>query len=154
MDELFFLPPAPVAMPRAYWLKKPTLSSQLVLIQPSAREFSRIQNAFHNRDDKDFDMEIVNNLYGQNCAIIPHRRYDLLSGEFRGNDHHKYLGSTQEPWDPDKVLDEAKFVHFSDWPFPKPWIWHSDIEQSKVHCLRSAPGAAVPLFRVEPTELP
>jgi hypothetical protein len=32
------------------------------------------------------------------------------------------LGSSTEQWDAEKVLKEAKLVHFSDWPLPKPWI--------------------------------
>ena len=121
MDELFLLPSAPVAMPRAYWLDG-ILSSQLVLVEPSTFEFQRIEEAFNNRGTTEFDMEIVNNLYGQSCFIIPHRKYDLLTGEFKGNEHWKYLGNKEEEWNPDKVLAEAKFLHFSDWPYPKPWI--------------------------------
>ncbi|TAQ88022.1 hypothetical protein B7494_g3637 [Chlorociboria aeruginascens] len=123
MDELFLLPPAPVAMPRAYWLEEPYLSSQLVLIEPSVEEFTRIQLAINDATTTDFDMEIVNNLYGADCMIIPHRRYDLLTGEFRSKGTHKtYLGNEYEQWDPVKMLAEAKFLHFSDWPVPKPWI--------------------------------
>ncbi|KAH0269488.1 nucleotide-diphospho-sugar transferase, partial [Aureobasidium melanogenum] len=121
MDELFFLPKVPVAMPRAYWLED-TLSSQLVVIEPSKQEFERILYAFEHRENTDFDMEIVNNLYGRDCLILPHRPYDLLTGEFRSKEHHKYLGSTTEVWNPRQVLKEAKFLHFSDWPYPKPWI--------------------------------
>ena len=121
MDELFLLPSAPVGMPRAYWLDD-TLSSQLVLVEPSVFEFQRIQEAFESRGGNDFDMEIVNNLYGKNCFIIPHRRYDLLTGEFKSGDHSKYLGNDKEVWDPEVILEEAKFLHFSDWPYPKPWI--------------------------------
>ncbi|KAG9647663.1 glycosyltransferase family 8 protein, partial [Aureobasidium melanogenum] len=121
MDELFFLPKVPVAMPRAYWLEN-TLSSQLVVIEPSKQEFERILDTFEHRENTDFDMEIVNNLYGQDCLILPHRPYDLLTGEFRSKEHHKYLGSTTEVWNPRQVLQEAKFLHFSDWPYPKPWI--------------------------------
>jgi alpha-N-acetylglucosamine transferase len=121
MDELFLLPSAPVAMPRAYWLDD-ILSSQLVLVEPSTFEFNRIQEAFNNRGTTEFDMEIVNNLYGRSCFIIPHRKYDLLTGEFKASEHWKYLGNKEEEWDPDKVLEEAKFLHFSDWPYPKPWI--------------------------------
>ena len=133
MDELFLLPPAPVAMPRAYWLEdQHTLSSQLVLVEPSEFEFNRIQEAFHNRTSGDFDMEIVNELYGDSCFIIPHRPYDLLTGEFRSKEHHLYLGSKEAVWDPEKVLKEAKFLHFSDWPFPKPWIHASDGQRKQV----------------------
>lgn len=56
--------------------------------------------------------------------ILPHRKYDLLTGEFRKKDseHQAYLGNKWEKWDADKVLAEASFLHFSDWPMPKPWI--------------------------------
>nr|POE54452.1 glucose n-acetyltransferase 1 [Quercus suber] len=123
MDELFLLPSAPVAVPRAYWLDdEPTLSSQVVLVEPSTFEFDRILRAMKNLTSGDFDMEIVNHLYAKDCFIIPHRKYDLLTGEFRQDEHRNYLGSEEEEWDPEKVLDEAKFLHFSDWPVPKPWI--------------------------------
>ncbi|EME44314.1 glycosyltransferase family 8 protein [Dothistroma septosporum NZE10] len=123
LDELFLMPPAPVAMPRAYWLTdKPTLSSQLVLVEPSKFEMSRVLAALRHRKYNEFDMEIVNDLYGKNCIVIPHRRYDLLSGEFRNTEHSLYLGSNEESWDPDAAYQEAKFLHFSDWPLPKPWL--------------------------------
>ncbi|KAH8812977.1 glycosyltransferase family 8 protein [Xylogone sp. PMI_703] len=123
MDELFLLPPVPVAMPRAYWMDQPFLSSQMILIQPSVAEFNRVKNAIDNASKSDFDMEIVNNLYGKDCMILPHRRYDLLTGEFRSQGQHlSYLGNDYEKWDPEKMLKEAKFLHFSDWPMPKPWI--------------------------------
>ena len=131
MDELFFLPQASVAMPRAYWLDN-TLSSQLIVIQPSATEFERIQYAFEHRNTTDFDMEIMNDLYGRDCLILPHRRYDLVTGEFRNEEHHKYLGSTTEEWDPRSVLQEAKFLHFSDWPYPKPWIAGSETTRLQI----------------------
>ncbi|PVH80652.1 glycosyltransferase family 8 protein [Cadophora sp. DSE1049] len=123
MDELFLLPPAPVAMPRAYWLDKPYLSSQLVLIQPSAEEFKLVKDSIDGAVSGDFDMAIVNNLYGKDCMIIPHRPYDLLTGEFRSQGKQEtYLGKSFEQWDPEKVFKEAKFLHFSDCSVPKPWI--------------------------------
>lgn len=121
MDELFLLPPSPVAMPRAYWMDQLFLSSQMLVIEPSEREWKRIEDTMHNDPDSGFDMDILNIVYNNSCTIIPHRGYDLLTGEFRGDDHTKYLG-TNEPWDGKKILEEAKFVHFSDWPRPKPWL--------------------------------
>ena len=41
MDSLFSMPSSPVAMPRAYWLED-TLSSQLILLEPSDAEMARI----------------------------------------------------------------------------------------------------------------
>ncbi|KAF5643222.1 glucose n-acetyltransferase 1 [Fusarium sp. NRRL 52700] len=127
MDELFELPPCPVAMPRAYWLyndnpPKKILSSQLMLIQPDEVEFERIVQKMNSIGPNDYDMEIVNSLYLDSALILPHRKYDMLTAEFRAKDHSAYLGSEREQWDPNAVLNEAKFVHFSDWPVPKPWI--------------------------------
>lgn len=64
----------------------------------------------------------------ESCFIIPHRKYNLLSGEFRAEDHEPYLGNDLEQWHPYAVRDEAKFLHFSDWPYPKPWIHASKSE--------------------------
>ncbi|KFY34305.1 hypothetical protein V494_06877 [Pseudogymnoascus sp. VKM F-4513 (FW-928)] len=124
MDELFLLPPCPVAMPRAYWITDSVvLSSQLVLVTPGADEFARIQNKIETASDKEFDMEIVNELYGNSALIIPHRPYNLLTGEFRHLENHtEYLGSDVEVWNAQEALKEAKFLHFSDWPVPKPWL--------------------------------
>jgi hypothetical protein len=127
LDELFFLPEARVAMPHAYW--KPTsvdsqskLTSALTLLIPSSEAFAQIQAALQNRREEDFDMEILNQLYGDSALVLPHRNNILLTGEFRGNEHSAYLGNEEEQWDPTKILAEAKFVHFSDWPLPKPWL--------------------------------
>lgn len=127
MDELFLIPQCPVAMPRAYWLlhddpPQRILSSQIMLLQPDATEFERITEKFNSAGENEYDMEIVNELYLDSAFILPHRKYDLLSAEFRKTDHELYLGSDREEWDPVAVLNEAKFLHFSDWPVPKPWI--------------------------------
>ncbi|TDZ15070.1 Glucose N-acetyltransferase 1 [Colletotrichum orbiculare MAFF 240422] len=124
MDELFSLPPTPVAMPRAYWLypDQEILSSQVMLVQPSQVEFSRITSKIDNAGRNDYDMEIVNQLYKDSAMILPHRPYDLLTAEFGNDSHQWYLGSDQESWDPVAIYNEAKLVHFSDWPLPKPWL--------------------------------
>ncbi|KAL1596464.1 U1 small nuclear ribonucleoprotein C [Paraconiothyrium brasiliense] len=123
MDELFLLPSAPVAMPRAYWMpEKFFLSSQLIVIEPSEIEWKRVGYAIDHHEGHDYDMDILNKLYGKSSTVIPHRRYDLLSGEFHDTEHENYLGSPNEKWDPKVALEEAKFVHFSDWPMPKPWL--------------------------------
>ncbi|CZR41585.1 uncharacterized protein FPRO_11174 [Fusarium proliferatum ET1] len=122
MDELFFLPAAPVAMPRAYWISpEKILSSHLMLIQPSETELFRIMDRFESVKPGEYDMEIINQLYGDSALVFPHRRYALLSGEFRNDKHPHYLGSELETWDPAATYSEAKLIHFSDWPLPKPW---------------------------------
>jgi alpha-N-acetylglucosamine transferase len=133
MDELFLLPPTPVAMPRAYWLYPETkvLSSQVMLVQPSAAEFKRVMARVAEAKGSDYDMEIVNYLYGDSALVLPHRPYDMLSSELREkpDGHARYLGNEGEAWDPRAVFEEAKFVHFSDWPVPKPWL---DIEKNNL----------------------
>ncbi|PHH80807.1 hypothetical protein CDD80_6897 [Ophiocordyceps camponoti-rufipedis] len=124
MDELFLLPRCPVAMPRAYWLypEKKMLGSQLMLIQPSREEFQRVMEKINSANRSEYDMEIVNDLYQDSAMILPHRPYTLLTAEFRNDNHSRYLGSDREPWDPAAVFNETKYIHFSDWPVPKPWI--------------------------------
>ncbi|PYH79446.1 nucleotide-diphospho-sugar transferase [Aspergillus uvarum CBS 121591] len=124
LDELFLLPPSPVVLPRAYWLSPAsrTMSTLIALIEPSASEFHRIQQAIANAGPTEFDMEIVNQLYQGRAGNIPHRPYYLLTGEFRATDHIAYLGDPQESWDPVEVFNQTKFLHFSDWPLPKPWF--------------------------------
>ncbi|KAL8914216.1 MAG: hypothetical protein Q9171_001087 [Xanthocarpia ochracea] len=123
MDELFLLPLVPLALPRAYWLNasERVMSSQVLLIQPSKYEYERVAKAIDTAGPDDYDMEIVNQLYRDNAMILPHRPYDLLTGEFRdtGVVHKAYMGSEEEPFDPEAILKEAKFLHFSDWPMPK-----------------------------------
>jgi alpha-N-acetylglucosamine transferase len=123
MDELFLLPPAPVAMPRAYWMDDFFLSSQIIVIEPSEESWQRVQNAMEHHEGHEYDMDILNKVFGKSTLVIPHRRYDLLTGEFRHkvDEHEVYLGSPTETWNAREILDEAKFVHFSDWPMPKPW---------------------------------
>jgi alpha-N-acetylglucosamine transferase len=119
MDELFHLPPCPVAMPRAYWLyhdetPSKVLSSQLMVVAPSEVEFGRIMEKMQTIDANDYDMEIVNELYLDSALVLPHRKYNMLSAEFRRENHTDYLGSDREMWDPIGAYNEAKFVHFSD----------------------------------------
>lgn len=84
MDELFLLPSAPVAMPRAYWIpERFFLSSQLIVIEPSEAEWKRVEYSMDHHEGHDYDMDILNKLYGKSSTVIPHRKYDLLSSEFR-----------------------------------------------------------------------
>lgn len=115
-------------MPRAYWLYPDArlLSSQVLLVQPSAREFERVMAEVDRAKDNHYDMDIVNTLYKDHASVLPHRPYDMLTGEFRRENHSQYLGSDRELWEPVAALNEAKFLHFSDWPVPKPWIQMSE----------------------------
>ncbi|KAF4556741.1 Glucose N-acetyltransferase-like protein 2 [Elsinoe fawcettii] len=141
LDDLFFREVGTVAAPLAYWMKDRTLSSQMLLVKPSKQEFSKIMDQIQHHKKGDFDMEIVNNLYGDTATILPHRPYDLLTGEFKAKDHSAYLGDRERVWDATAELANAKFVHFSDWPMPKPWFAvPADVEKRMLPCVPSADG--------------
>ncbi|TVY28497.1 Glucose N-acetyltransferase [Lachnellula hyalina] len=128
LDALFLTPPSRVSTPRAYWLPTPMLASHIMLITPSAPGFSQIQTSISKAKLGIYDMEIVNALYGNDCVVLPHRKYALLSGEFRGWEHGRYGGE----WDVGEVIKEARYVHFSDDPRPKPWVEATEREIESV----------------------
>lgn len=146
LDELFLLPSTPIAMPRAYWVDGPPrswpLTSMMMLIEPNPLELRnfidilmswRMKPGFQK--GQNYDMDLINHRFGASAMVLPHRPYALLSAEFRKTDHSAYLGTINGPrdhyskydWDADYIRNEAKLVHFSDWPLPKPWImWPYD----------------------------
>jgi hypothetical protein len=99
-----------------------------MLLEPNAHELASFKSLIAAGATSDivtshrYDMELINERFGDSALVLPHRPYALLSGEFRAHNHSAYLGNTWESWDADKALQEAKLVHFSDWPLPKPWI--------------------------------
>ncbi|EME42529.1 glycosyltransferase family 8 protein [Dothistroma septosporum NZE10] len=156
LDELFLAPKAQVAMPRAYWSDdvKPNewpLTSLLMLIEPNPLELRnfidilmswKIKPGF--QVGRNYDMDLLNHRFGASAMVLPHRPYAMLSAEFRRKDHSAYLGTINGPralqskyeWDPDRALAEAKLVHFSDWPLPKPWVmWpHEGVAEMQPDC--------------------
>ena len=83
MDELLLLKPARVAMPRAYWLgfESRILSSQLLLVRPSAYEFDRLMRATARSGADDYDMDILSTLHKDSAMVLPHKNYDLISSD-------------------------------------------------------------------------
>jgi hypothetical protein len=146
LDELFLLPSTPVAMPRAYWADaKPRdwpLTSLLMLIEPNPLELKNFIDVLMSwkmkpgfQTGRNYDMDLLNHRFGASAMVLPHRPYALLTAEFRKKDHAAYLGTINGPrdhyskyeWDADRIRNEAKLVHFSDWPLPKPWVmWPHD----------------------------
>jgi alpha-N-acetylglucosamine transferase len=140
MDELFLLPAeSKVAMPRAYWLED-KLCAAVMLASPSGTEFGRIQARLAESQPEGYDMEIINALYGDSCLVFPHKPYLLLTGEMRSKSHEAYLGSKEEPWDVDSVIKQAKYIHFSDYPLPKPWVGASETMKSDLMTSCKASG--------------
>ncbi|KAF7193706.1 Glucose N-acetyltransferase 1 [Pseudocercospora fuligena] len=138
LDHLFLLPSeVEIAMPRAYWESSntfmmphsPKLCSSMILLTPSEAAFNIVQWHTANRAASDYDMEIVNKLFYSSSSdsvtmILPHRGNILLTGEFRESNHSAYLGSNAR-WSARTALEEAHYVHFSDFPLPKPWAVQS-----------------------------
>jgi hypothetical protein len=140
LDELFLLPKTPIAMPRAYWSDGSSsswpLTSLLMLVEPNPHEVPAMMEVLRQwrtapsfAQSKRYDMDLLNNRFGSSAMVLPHRPYAMLTAEFRKHNHSTYLGIPDGPkmdprgkWDPDQALKEAKLVHFSDWPLPKPWI--------------------------------
>lgn len=153
LDELFMLPQTPIAMPRAYWFPNAPrpLTSLLMVIKPDMEEYDRFRAIINNGGNDQlvaaqrFDMELLNDRFEESAMVLPHRPYALLSGEFRTHNHSAYLGSLYEKWDAEKVFKEAKLVHFSDWPLPKPWImWPQEgLAEMQPDCGGSHEGTCV-----------
>ncbi|PNS21953.1 hypothetical protein CAC42_551 [Sphaceloma murrayae] len=142
LDDVFRYPAVPLAAPSAYWLEEPTLSSQMMLIEPSQDEFDKITDQIKHHKNGEFDMEIINTLYNGSASLIPHRPYDLLTGEFQKTDHSAYLGDMDLGWNATYELANAKFVHFSDWPLFKPWLLSADeLDRAKPPCRPSVDGS-------------
>nr|POE75793.1 glucose n-acetyltransferase 1 [Quercus suber] len=153
IDELFLLPPAPIALARAYWSHEPVerwpLSSVIMVIEPNPAELTGLLDTLQawrrNPDQQssaDYEESVINHRFGASSIVIPHRPYLLQSAEYRRHAHAPFLGNINGPanhlshWDPKKVLAEAKIIHFNDWPLPKPWImWpHDAVQEMQPDC--------------------
>lgn len=150
LDDLFFIPPAAAVMPRAYWLRTPTLASHIMVLTPSAESSGAVSRAIAGKANYGFyDMEIMNYVFGRTCQVLPHRPYALLTGEFRRTDHAAYLGRglpgnerAARAWNPETAMGAAKLVHFSDHPLPKPWLaTEEQVAKAKPDCdFNAEPG--------------
>ncbi|KAL1876490.1 N-acetylglucosaminyltransferase [Diaporthe australafricana] len=142
MDHYFLAPIAALAVPRAYWLNEKStaiaaqvLGSHVMLLEPNEERYKKIVDEALSSGD--FDMEVINHLFKDSVMVLPHRRLALLTGEFRGKDHRKYLASDEDDdWNAMAEVSRAYLVHFGDWPLPKPWKQHpsADRESARPEC--------------------
>lgn len=73
------------------------------------------------------DATVINHMFRDSAMILPHRRLALLTGEFRNQDHSKYMAPDEdEDWNVMGEVSRSVLVHFSDWPLPEPWISRSN----------------------------
>ncbi|CZS93135.1 related to glucose N-acetyltransferase 1-A [Rhynchosporium graminicola] len=126
LDAVFLIPKAVLAMPWVYWgeLKGWAFSNQVMLIIPSMSGFAKMEGEIKrsSTNPDQYDLSIVEKLYKSHTLKLPQRPFHLTTGEFRRQDHSKYLGSgSAQKWDPEVALQNSKMLHFSDWPIPRPW---------------------------------
>jgi hypothetical protein len=152
LDDLFMLPPTPIAMPRDVIGSQDgqlRLSTQLMVLVPDAAETKAMWETLQTwrldpwtaeeGDDaatvsasQHYDIELINDRFGASAMVLPHRPFLMQSSEFRMHDHTAYMGHHKAPetavkWDAYRQLKEAKLIHFDDWPLPKPWVmWPID----------------------------
>lgn len=141
LDSVFLLPKATLAMPWVYWGEPVgwAFSNQMMLITPSLTQFAKIEAEVAKAGPNDYDLTIVEKLYKGQALRIPQRPFHFMTGELRRTDHSKYLGSSSVEWDPEQALKNAKLLHFSDWPIPRPWASASQAAVNKYmpKCLKS-----------------
>ncbi len=94
LDSLVLAPAVPVAMPNPYWLPpdQRTLSSQVLLLEPSTSSFARIQGEMALRDADEgagaaYDMGVLNSLFANSAMVLSHRGIDLMTDDFRSKDY-------------------------------------------------------------------
>lgn len=143
MDELFSLPSAPVAMPRRYWADMDRwdwpLSGTLMLVEPNAAETKQLWERLQQwrlvperANDQTYDDDLLDDRFRASALVLPHRPYVLQTAEFRQKTHDGYMGTFGQPpdqlkWDARREAENAKLIHFNDWPLPKPWrMWPID----------------------------
>lgn len=135
MDDLFSTKPAKMAATLAYWRFDNKISSNVMLIEPSKADFDRVLAAIAKRSPDEFDVDILNKVFGPEAVLIPHRTNNLISGEFRTANHTGYL-IDGGAWNATAMVEEARYVHFSDLYNPKPWQSENpqDVQNTIVPC--------------------
>jgi hypothetical protein len=121
------------------------MSSRLMLFEPDGfdhRYYGKDRKKFRRRKNED-DPAIIDVLYLDGKADLPHRGYFLRTAEFRRQNHQPYLGKDGGKWDPEKALEEAKYMHLSN---SEQWLLSSekrsvvDLVGDKVKCEHNRDG--------------
>ncbi|KAF8465022.1 nucleotide-diphospho-sugar transferase [Kalaharituber pfeilii] len=132
LDHLFSLPPVEIAAPRNYWgsnLQAPMGStSTLMVVTPSPSLWGRMQDAMNSLKEGEYDMDLLNHVFGNEILTLP-GRYCTLNSHWEVNNmpfwyHHDSPAHehTSEKWAEDPgvgLLLDAEVVHFT--ALGKPW---------------------------------
>lgn len=150
-DSIVSMPEAYYTPARTVANQDPTLSSALMVIRPSEELYEGLLEVTSRKGHAEYDMDVINTLvrtsaYRRRLGLLPWHKYMVLTGIFRDPSKYFHTGSRipESPpegqasnatssllrkdgdengwWNARKVFDEAYYIHFSDWPIPKPWI--------------------------------
>ncbi len=132
LDHLFDLPnEVDIAAPNAYWLDGPWVTSFLMVIKPSQKLWSRVENHFQAAyENKYYDMDIINHEFSAEILVMEDI-YGCLNSEWADTNKEYHFG------DPEASILKIPIVHFS--AVGKPWYFN--IEE-----IREALPNAHPIF--------
>ncbi|KAH6986974.1 alphaN-acetylglucosamine transferase [Ilyonectria destructans] len=149
LDHLFDLPQADLVAPRAYWLDDSFLSSTLMLIQPTSKLWSQIQQTVATLPPHQYDMDVINALFGDLAVRLP-GSYIVLNNHWEDWTlppwfTPKVAASDSAPPEPSQpasaedlndLLAQSYVIHFT--AVGKPWkydIWTVSELKPNVHQL-------------------
>ncbi|KAG8529929.1 uncharacterized protein KY384_005410 [Bacidia gigantensis] len=132
-DHLFSLPVVDLAAPRAYWSEDPTeLTSALMLIKPSDRSWRRVKQAMDEIKPGEFDMDIINTLFGRTALVLP-GEYCTLNTQWEVNEVPRWWQG-QEP-----LRDPSWRPKLNSSAFTKPLVRWSESKRSIIIDSKTAP---------------
>ncbi|KAF8434225.1 nucleotide-diphospho-sugar transferase, partial [Terfezia claveryi] len=126
LDHLFDLPPVEIAAPRNYWggdhKNEAPLGSTttLMVARPSKSLWKRMQDAMETLREGEYDMDLVQRVFGNEIMTLP-GRYCTLNSHWEVNDQpFWYHHEADERVHLDEQLEwEKAVVHFT--ALGKPW---------------------------------
>jgi len=120
LDHLFLLPKQiGLAAPRSYWedgnAKK--FTSALMVIDPSQDAWLRIDAQLHPVQKDKYDMDILNDVFGRECMLLPNK-YLVLNSHWEDASSGTALKNTGAS-DLETLASEAYVLHYT--ALGKPW---------------------------------
>jgi len=109
----------------AYLYNSPMIFESLVRLGARADRLMMYPESWTVDNDSEADCLLVKakEEYGVKLMPIAVQHFD---GEITWAESFTNLGSEDEMWDPEEMINETKLIHSSDWPLPKPWVFASE----------------------------
>ncbi|ODQ80790.1 glycosyltransferase family 8 protein [Babjeviella inositovora NRRL Y-12698] len=135
--------------------------SHFMVVKPNMKIYKALINAIWWKKAHEYDMDIINKVFNPSklaarklqykTLVLPQQVYGGLTGEFRMDDHSVFMADAPDlpaamvkgtkgywtQWNAFGALDKLKLVHFSDFPYPKPWFHlhpKSENHQYRIEC--------------------